>query len=179
MASAGLIIGMQAASALIGGAEDTKQGNAEAAALNENARRTELQGNIDGLTNLRETRMEDGAMSVANASAGVGAGSGSIGDILYANARARWESSMNIQASANAEAKEYRGQAKQAKKRGQAAMIGGIMQAGAAALGGMGKESAYQKTQSAIQGYRKFQLQGPARTSLVASSFGRTTVGGN
>ena len=172
MAAPAVIMGMQVASSLIGGAEGMAQGNAEARALNENARRTELQGAMDGLTNLRETRMEDGAMAVANASAGVGAGSGSIGDILYANARARWESSMNIQASANAEAKEYRSQAKQAKKRGQAAMIGGIMQAGAAALGGMGKESAYQKTQGSIQKYRKFQLQGPARTSLVASSFG-------
>lgn len=171
MAASTAIIGLQVASSLMSGGGQMSQANAEAATLRENARLTELQGNNDAFAMMREQRMEDGAMAVANAGAGVGAGSGSIGDILYANARARWESALNITANAKAQGDAMRSQAKQIKKAGQAAMVGGIMQAGASVLGGMAKEDAYNKTQAAISKNRKIQLQGPARTSLYGASF--------
>lgn len=156
-AGAGLI-GLQAASSLMGGVAEDRSARAQAAALDENARLTETQGNVDALAAMRKMRMEDGAM-LADAAAGGGmAMAGSVGDLLYANGVQRSLEAANIRASAASRASGMRAQASEARARGRAAIYGGVFRAGAGALMGIRDQHNQAKLDAAIGRQRVQQL---------------------
>lgn len=168
MASGAVLIGLQAASAIAGGLAENSAARREARQLNENARQTELQGEIDVLTAMRKSRMEDGAMAADAAAGGQqGIGSGSIADMIYANARERQMEALSIRASAQSEAKGYRAQASAAKARGRNAIIGGVFRAGAATLMGIRDQRNQAKVDAATAAGRAADRAPPQKLGSI------------
>lgn len=163
MSAGGALIGMQAATQLIGGISENSQYRAQARTLDENARLTEYQGEFDVLAALRKSRMEDGAM-LADAAAGGGGGGvgamGSMADILYANAVERQMEALNIRHAAAGQARGLRAQAAEARHNGRSALFNGVMRAGAAALQGVSQANARSQIQQINQSERNFQPLG-------------------
>lgn len=187
MASGAALIGLQVVSALAGGLSDRAQARSEAKALDENARLTELSGEQDATAALRQSRMEEGAAIADSGASGLTIGSGSVADIIYANAVARQQEVLNIRASAASEAAGLRSQAKATRKRGDAALIGGVFRAGAAALSGIHSQKQYERIQAAVAAGRAADLAQPQKLGSipiparapgqVASPYGRMSVG--
>lgn len=167
MASGAALIGLQVASALAGGLSERSQARSEARALDQNARLTELDGENDVLAALRQSRMEEGAAIADSGASGQTIGSGSVADIIYANAVARQQEALNIRASAASEAAGLRGQAKATRKRGDAALIGGVFRAGAAALSGIHSQKQYERVRSAVAAGRAAELQQPQKLGSI------------
>jgi hypothetical protein len=134
------LIGSQAFQSIAGGISANNQSRAQARALDENARLTDLQGEYDVLSALRKSRMEDGAMLAEAAAGGGGGGAGaggSMADILYANAVQRQMEALNIRNAAANQARGLRAQASQARADGRAAIFNGVARAGAAVISGI------------------------------------------
>lgn len=127
---------LQAGGALLSGIGANAEARDEARALDRNAGEVATQGAEDALYSLRQGRMEAGAALSASASGGVGAGNGTLSDLMRANAEARWQQAFNIQNSAATEAANLRRQASARRKSGRAALFGGVVRAGASALSG-------------------------------------------
>jgi hypothetical protein len=139
MAVAGpALIALQAGAALAGGIAEKKAADREGRALDENGRITQLTGEEDVLSAARQSRMEEGA-AVAGAAGGgqLSVGSGSIADMIYANAVERQMELLNIRAGASSQAASLRSQASDARSRGRSALFGGVLRAGAAVLQGV------------------------------------------
>lgn len=149
MTASAAIIGSQAISAIGGGIAGLQAGNAEAAALNENARLEELNGNEDALARFRQSRIEEGAALAGAAAGGTSVGSGSIADLVYANAAAREHERLTVVHQAKLRASGIRQQASQAKSEGRSALFRGVFRAGAAALTGISKNAAANKLDAA------------------------------
>ena len=129
-----IAIGMQAASQVHGASSEKKAYNAEARALEENARLTQADGAAAAIDAYRTSRMQMGADIVSMASGGGAAFGGSSADILAANAIERELEVMNLHHSAASEARNLQDQAKQRRKAGKRALIGGLMGAAAGAI---------------------------------------------
>ncbi len=188
MASGAALIGLQVASAVAGGLSENSQARKEAAQLDENARLTQLNGESDVLAALRQSRMEEGAGAADAAASGhQGIGSGSIADLIYANALERQREASTIRANAQSEAKGLRSQATAARSRGKAAIFGGVFRAGAAALSGIQSQKDMARIDAATKAGRTADLAQPQRigsipiprrsTTSLATSYGRSSVG--
>lgn len=180
MASGAALIAIQAASAIAGGLAENSAARSEARQLDANGRQTQLQGEYDVLGALRQSRMEEGEAAAAAAGSGQqGIGSGSIADIIYANALARQQQAASIRASAQSEAKGYYAQASAARKRGKNAIIGGVFRAGAAALMGINSQSNQAKIDAATKAGRAAEFEQPQKIgSIPIPRSGNVSVGG-
>lgn len=188
MASGAVLIGLQVASALAGGLSENSQARSEARQLDENGRIVQLNGESDVLAALRQSRMEEGVSAADAAASGQqGIGSGSIADLIYANALERQREATAIRANAQSEAGGYYKQAKAARSRGKAAIIGGVFRAGAAALTGIKSQKDLARIDAAVASGRASDLAQPQKlgsiplprrsTSTVATPYGRSSVG--
>lgn len=153
---------LQAAGSVIEGIGANKQAKAEARALEQNAIEAGTQGAEDALYSLRQGRLQAGADLAGSAAGGVGAGNGTLADLMRANAEARWQQAFNITETASQEAAGLRAQAKASRSRGKAALFGGIVRAGAAALGGYGDMKNARRLDKANERRREQERKGPA-----------------
>lgn len=131
-------VGMQVAGPIVEGIGANKEARAQARQLEQNASDTATQGGEDALFSLRQARLQAGADLAGSAAGGVGAGNGTLADLMRANAEARWQQAFNIQETSSKEANGLRAEARASRKRGKQALIGGIIRAGSAALNGYG-----------------------------------------
>lgn len=161
------LIALQAAGPIMEGVGANKQARREAAALEQNAIEAGTQGAEDAYFSLREGRMQEGAALAASAAGGIGAGNGTLADMMRANAEARWQQAFNITGAAAKEAANYRSEAKSARSRGKSALFGGIIRAGATVLGGVGDMRAADRQEGINKGQRKQQAQGPAPLGAI------------
>lgn len=138
------------------------EAKAEARALDANAVAVGTQGAEDALYGLREGRLQAGAALTASAGGGVGAGNGSLADLMRANAEARWQQAFNTVETASKEAAGLRAQAKAARTRGSFALIGGLVRGGASALGAYGDARNAKKLSDANERRRLQDMAGPA-----------------
>lgn len=155
------LIALSAAGNVVEGVGANAEARSEARALDRNAGEVGTQGAEDALYSLRQGRMQAGADLAASAAGGVGAGNGTLSDLLRANAEARWQEAFNIQQSAAKEAAGLRSQARAARRRGKFALVGGIVRAGASALGGYGDARNADKLSKAGVRWRDQQKKGP------------------
>ena len=132
------LVALQAAGPIIEGVGANAEAKSEARALERNASEVGTQGAEDALFSLRQDRLQAGADLASSAAGGVGAGNGTLADLMRANAEGRWQQAFHIQQTASQEAYGLRQQAKAARRRGKFALIGGIARAGAQAVGGFG-----------------------------------------
>lgn len=147
------VIGAMSAMQIAQGAMQQSSLNKEAAAYDENARRTDTQGAFDAVDALRKSRMQEGIDITSAAASGSGL-TGSVADLLESNAVERQLEAMNIRYSANQQATSIRMQAAQKRADGRAALLGGIFRAGAAAIqgaSGFGNSNALAGAQSRSQ----------------------------
>lgn len=134
----GVAAGLMAAGQVIGGIQADQTSIAQKKAYDQNANLAELQGNDDALTSMRQSRMQDGEMVAAGASAGGGAMGGSLADIVYANAVQRQATAQNIRYSADMKAQGLRYQGSVARAQGRQALFGSLLKAGASVAGSTG-----------------------------------------
>jgi hypothetical protein len=127
------MLGLQAFAPLAGGIADNSAARAQGAALDEDARRTELQGNLDAAEASRESRSQLGEMIAAM---GGDPTSGSNADIIYQSQIERQYELLNLRYGAASKADSLRSEARQSRAAGRNALFGGIVNAGVAALGG-------------------------------------------
>ena len=116
---------------------------ASARADEENARRTELSGELTGEQVRRDARAADGEAIVASAANGVSIGTGSAADVLTQSAVEREYAVLTARYNAGSEANVLRQQGRAKRKAAKAAMVGGILRAGAQAMAAV--ESARRK----------------------------------
>jgi hypothetical protein len=155
------LIALQTAGPLMEGIGANAEARSEARALERNAGEVGTQGAEDALFSLREARMQAGADLAGSAAGGVGAGNGTLADLMRANAEARWQQAFNIQQSAAKEAEGLRMQARAARNRGKFALMGGVVRAGAAALGGYGDARNQDRLAGANNRRREQERRGP------------------
>lgn len=101
----------------------------------ENARLAELEGAFQGEAIRRQGRAVQGEAISALAADGVSVGEGSAQDLLFQNALETEYAVLATRYSAATEARGLRMSAKMKRQQARAALIGGIMGAGARALG--------------------------------------------
>jgi hypothetical protein len=122
----------------------------QADAIDENARIEETQGGYDAVQALRESRMQEGADISAAAASGTGL-TGSVADVLFQSAVERQMEAMGIRAEAGMRARSLRAEATAKRKAGDQALFGGVLRAGASAIGGVSA----QRDQAALGGAMK------------------------
>lgn len=126
--------GLQIAGALVGGLMGRSSKNAEARADDENGRLSLLQGEQE-ITNTRhDERQVAGEDIAAVAESGMVVGTGTAADLIQQSALEREIEIGNIRAQATGKAQQYYTAGATARAEGNAALIGGILQAGAAGL---------------------------------------------
>lgn len=167
------LIALSTAGPIIEGVGANAEARSEARALERNAGEVGTQGAEDALFALRQDRMQAGAELASSAAGGVGAGNGTLADLMRANAEARWQQAFNIQQSASQEARGLRDQARAARRRGKFALIGGITRAGANALGGIGDARNAEKMGQANTRRREQERRGPISTGSIPLPRGR------
>lgn len=168
MAVGPALIALQVASAVAGGISENSQARSEGRQLDENGRIVQLNGESDVLAALRQSRMEEGeGVAAAAASGQQGIGSGNIADMIYANALERQREAMTIRANAQSEAKGYYAQAKAARSRGKAALIGGVFRAGAAALTGIKSQQDLARVDAATKAGRAADMAQPQKLGSI------------
>jgi hypothetical protein len=165
MAGGGALIAAQAGLQLLGGLEERGQYRAEARALDENARIEETQGAYDAVDALRAARMQQGEDIAGAAASGSGLG-GSISDLLYQQAIENQMQAMTIRAEAGMRARGLRSQASGKRRAGDSALFGGVLRAGAAAIGGAASERAAGRIDRA-EAYGRSSAYSPAGTIPV------------
>lgn len=161
------LIAMQVAGPIIEGVGANAEARSEARALEQNAVEVGTQGAEDALFSLRQSRLQAGADLASSAAGGVGAGNGTLADLMRANAEARWQQSFNIQQTASRDSAGLRSQAKAARRRGTFALIGGISRAGANALGGIGDANNAAKMVGANERRRQQERRGPVTGGAI------------
>jgi hypothetical protein len=120
---------LQAVGTIMGAVDEASALRRSARADRENARRTELQGEIDVLQTIREERALSGDAIAAMASSGFALGTGSAADLIRQNAIEREMDVLNIRYAASQEAASLRAQAKDKKRAARSTIIGGVLQA--------------------------------------------------
>lgn len=167
------LMALQVAGPVIEGVGQKQEADAQARALDEQAGQVGTQGAEDALYSLRQARLQAGADLAASAAGGVGAGNGTLADLMRANAEARWQQAFNIQQTASQEAAGLRQQAKATRKRGKFALVGGIVRAGANALGGYGDMRNADKLDKANERRRQQERRGPVSVGSIPLPRGR------
>ncbi len=161
------LVALQAAGPIIEGVGQKSELDGQARALDKQAGQTATQGGEDALFSLRQARLEAGADLASSAAGGVGGGNGSLADLMRANAEARWQQAFNIQQSASQEADGLRAQARAARKAGKFALMGGIVRAGANAVGGFGDARNADKLDKANERRRQQERRGPVTSGSL------------
>ncbi len=156
------LMALNTAGPLIDGVGANAEAKAEARALDQNAVAVGTQGAEDALYGLRMGRLEAGADLAASAAGGVGAGNGTLSDLMRANAEARWQQAFSTVETASREAAGLRAQASAARTRGKMALFGGLVRAGAGALSTYSNDRNADKLDKANERRRKEESKGPA-----------------
>lgn len=179
MAAAPALIALKAGAALAGGIAENSAARSEGRALDENARITELTGEQDVLSAARQSRMEEGAAVAGAAGSGqLSVGSGSIADMIYANAVERQMELLNIRAGASSQAASLRSQASDARARGRSALFGGVLRAGAAALQGVSEGRNRTRIDAATTASRAWDRAQPQALGSIAIPKRKVSMGG-
>lgn len=129
-------IGVSTFGSLVEGVGANNEARSEARVLDANADAVAMQGAEDVLYSLRQNRLQAGADLAASASGMVGAGNGTLAELMRANAEARWQQAFNIQTTASQEAAGLRARASATRRGGRMSLLGGVVRAGANALTG-------------------------------------------
>lgn len=127
-------MGLMVASSIFKGVTEHNALNADAKVDDENARRSVLDGALQGEEIRRQERAVSGEAVAAMGANGVAIGTGSALDLLRQNAVEREYDVLNKRYAAGTQADAYRAQAKQKRKAGTFALFGGLLNAGSAAL---------------------------------------------
>jgi hypothetical protein len=174
-----VLIGLQSVGGLIGGAQQQGQYRRQGAVLDENARLTELQGNLDASEAARASRREEGEIAAALAGMGTMGGTGSSEDIMYQTALEREYELMNIRFGAAQEAAALRTQARQARSAGKAALVNGVLGAATSAIAGVRDLKNDKQARADLERIRSAQLPGriPVPRRLQGGSFMPPTEG--
>lgn len=154
------LIGLQSVGTLIGGAQQQGQARNQAAVLEENARLSQLQGNLDASEAARASRREEGEIAAAMAGMGTLGGTGSAEDILYQTALEREYEMMTIRFGAEQEAKSMRTQAAQTRAAGRAAFVNGVFGAATNAIAGVHQLKNDKQARADLERRRSAQLPG-------------------
>lgn len=136
--------------------------NAQARALDENARRTLLQGELDVTQVRRDERAATGEMLAGQGGSGLIMGEGSLADMIAQNAYHRELDVMNVRRKATGDAAALTDQAAQARSAGRQAMIGAAFGAVSGALTG-------------VASYRRDKALGTAAAAERAAQLGGGT----
>lgn len=171
MAAGPAMIAAQAVMSIAGGLEQRGQYRAEARALDENARIEETQGAYDAVDALRAARMQQGEDITGAAASGVGL-TGSIHDMLFAQAIENQYQAMSIRAEAGMRARNLRQQADGKRRAGDSALFQGVLRAGASAIQGMGAGSATDRVAAAESAARSAQLGQPGTIPIPSRATG-------
>lgn len=156
--SMGASTALQMVGTVMGAVDQASQLRRSARADRENARRTELQGEIDVLQTRRDERGISGDAIAAMASSGFGLGTGSAADLIRQNAIEREVEIGNIRYAANQEATGLRQQAADKKRAARSAIIGGVLQAGAQGAQGYERITGQQRLDTQSQRERESRL---------------------
>lgn len=152
--SAGIMVATQ----LAGGIAARSQSRREARAMEESGRQSIYQGEMDALQSMRDERLASGAALASSAADGMALGTGTIQDLIEANARARNEEISNIRAKATSDAKaQYQG-AKDARAAGNMALLKGVAGAAATVAGSINQKSQNAKVDAANARRRASEL---------------------
>lgn len=135
----GLSVGLQAGTAMFDAVAQSNSLRGAAAMDADNAQQADLQGALNITDIHRRGRAVQGEAIAALAGDGMGVESGSSKDLIYQNALEIEYSALNARYSAASEARGYRFKATQEKQAARNAIYGGILRAGAAAIGGIQK----------------------------------------
>ncbi len=127
--SMGVAAGMQAVGTVMSAIDQSKQLKASARADRENARRSELQGELQVLQTRRDERQASGAAIAALGESGLAIGTGSAADLIRQNAIERETEILNIRYQAGQEAENLRASAINKKRAAKTAIIMGVMNA--------------------------------------------------
>lgn len=141
--SMGVAAGLQMVGTVMGAVDQASALRRQARADRENARRTELQGEIDVLQTRKDERAASGDAIAAMASSGFALGTGSAADLIRQNAIEREVEIGNIRYQANQDATSLRQQAADKKRAARSAIIGGVLNAasqGASAAAGIQRQ---------------------------------------
>lgn len=168
--SMGAATALQMVGTVVGAVDQAGQLRRSARADRENARRTELQGEIDVLQTIRDERAVSGDAIAAMASSGFALGTGSAADLIRQNAIERESEILNIRYAANQEATGLRQQAADKKRAARSAIIGGVLQAGAQAAQGYAGITGQQRLDAQAAAERASRL--PPYSRPVATGLG-------
>jgi hypothetical protein len=155
-----VLIGLQTAGGLMSAGQSYAQGKQQGAVLDENARLTEMQGNLDATEARHASRAQEGEIAAALAGMGTMGGTGSGEDILYQTALEREYELMNIHFNAGQQARGLRDQASQARSAGKAAALNGVLGAAANAIAGVHTLKNDKAERSSVERKRSAQLPG-------------------
>lgn len=162
--SMGAATALQMVGTVMGAVDQASALKRQARADRENARRAELQGEIDVLQTIRDERQASGAAIAIMGDSGFALGTGSAADLIRQNGLERETEILNIRYAANQEATGLRQQAADKKRAARSAIIGGVLNA--AAQGAQGA--------SAINGQMRLDQQAATER---ASRLSRTSTG--
>jgi hypothetical protein len=132
----GLSTGLQAASSMFGAVAQANAYRSAAAMDLDNAKSAELQGAFEVTDIHRRGRAVQGEAMAALAEGGGSVDGGSARDVIYQNALDIEYAALSAHYSAESEARGYRFSAAQKRVAARASIVGGILGAGAAAIGG-------------------------------------------
>jgi hypothetical protein len=135
--SAGPLVALQAFSSVMGAVENFQAARAEARTLNENARRTDLDGAIQGQEMRRESRAAIGEQLAAGAASGVAIGTGSALDLIGESAQEAEFEILNLRRQAADQSANLRYQAKVTRRGATAALFRDLINTGSQAASGL------------------------------------------
>jgi hypothetical protein len=134
MSAQAAFAGVQIGAALFGGFQQRGAKRAEARGLEENGRLTLLEGEQQVTNTVHDERQAAGIDLAGLAESGVALGSGTAADLIRQSAIEREIEIGNIRAQAQGKAAQYYQAGADARAEGNAALIGGVLQAGAIGL---------------------------------------------
>jgi len=173
---------LQMVGTVMGAVGEADQLKASARADRENARRGELQGELQVLQTIRDERQASGEAIAAMAGSGVAIGTGTAADLIRQNAVEREMEILNIRYSAGQEAANLRASAANKKSAAKSAIVQGVISAVAQGAQGYANISNMNKADAQAQKERDSRL--PRKTGgggSVGSSgpFGSTSYRAN
>lgn len=136
----GLGLGLKVAGALLGGRAGKKASKAQARAATLNAQQIRERADIETTLRQREGEREAGTIAAVAGVSGLaggipGAPSGSAADILRESVRNTLFDVRTIKTQSELQAQVFEQEAKGARSAGRAALVGGVLRAGALLLG--------------------------------------------
>lgn len=173
---ASIPMGLQMASAMFGAVSESNGLRGQADADMENARLSSLQGAINEANLRRRGRAVQGEAIAANAGNGVGADSGSVQDQIFQNSLDMEYAALDARYSAANEARGYKMKAAQERQAARAALFGGVLRAGAAAVTGISSKRNQQREDAANNDY--YNAYFPGGQQLPMPSGGATSTYG-